>query len=78
MLKAQVDLTQVECLYVTAYDCLAVCGSPVLTLEVMRDMSKRREGRTGVVLSRGRILGRSEGLLILERGAKMPEDDIAG
>lgn len=45
---------------------------PVLILEVMRDRSMRRGGRMGVDIFTVVVLCLSKGLLILERGAKIP------
>lgn len=46
---------------------------PVFILEVMRDRSIRRGGRMGVDVFMVLVLCLSKGLLILERGAKIPE-----
>lgn len=46
---------------------------PVFIFEVMRDRSIRRGGREGNVLFVMLVLCLSEGLLILDRGAKIPE-----
>lgn len=46
--------------------------TPVLILEVMRDRSMRRGGRMGVDVFVLLVLCLSKGLLILERGAKIP------
>lgn len=48
------------------------CSSPVLILEVMRDRSIRRRGRMGVDVFVVLVLCFSSGLVILDRGAKIP------
>lgn len=51
----------------------ATCSLPVFILEVMRDRSMRRGGRIGVDVFVVLVFFLSKGLLILERGAKIPE-----
>ena len=50
------------------------CSLPVFILEVTRDKSMRRGGRMGVDVFVVLVLCLSKGLLILERGAKIPEE----
>lgn len=50
------------------------CSLPVFILEGKRDRSARRGGRIGVDFFVVLVLFLSKGLLILERGAKIPEN----
>lgn len=56
------------------YEPFATCSLPVFALGVMRDTSMRRGGRMGVDVFLVLVLCLSKGLLILERGAKIPAE----